>query len=305
MEKADDAGVYRISDDLALVQTLDFFTPIVDDPYDFGQVAAANSLSDIYAMGGRPLTAMNIVCFPAGKLSTEVLRRILRGGLDKLREANVALVGGHSVDDPELKFGMAVTGLIRPEAVLTNLGAMDGDRLVLTKPLGTGIVNTALKGGMASPAAARQAVSLMAMLNRKAAEIMAGFTIHAATDVTGFGLIGHTAEMIQGTGLGIRFMGREIPLIDEAAQYADYGMLPGGLHRNRQFWKHLVQVDAAVPQWLDDLVHDPQTSGGLLLACPAAEADGLASALRSDGHPWARVIGEFTRDPHGLLHLTY
>jgi len=296
--------VYRIGDDLALVQTLDFFTPIVDDPFDFGRVAAANSLSDVYAMGGRPLTAMNIVCFPSGKLPLDVLHRIMLGALEKLREAEVTLVGGHSVDDPELKFGLAVTGLIRPDRILTNQGAVAGDRLVLTKPLGTGIVNTALKGGLASAEAVRETIDLMAMLNRRAAEIMAAFPIHAATDVTGFGLIGHAAEMIQGTGLGIRFFGNRIPLIREAAEYADMGLIPGGLHRNRKFWQAVVSLAPSVPRWLDDLVHDPQTSGGLLLACPSGDADALVAALRNQGHPWAGVIGEFTPDPRGILHVS-
>ena len=211
MERAEDAGVYKLSDDLAIVQTLDFVTPIVDDPYTFGQVAAANALSDVYAMGGRPVTAMNIVCFPVNTMSISILGEILVGGLDKIREAGVVLVGGHSVDDPELKYGLSVTGIIHPGKVVTNTGARTGDRLLLTKPLGTGIINTALKGGMAPQETVEKAIRSMVTLNKKASELMVTAEAHACTDVTGFGLLGHACEMVEGASVGMVIHSSAVP----------------------------------------------------------------------------------------------
>ena len=213
LERADDAGVYRISDDLAIIQTVDFFTPIVDDPFQFGRIAAANALSDVYAMGGEPKTAMNLVAFPLKTMDLSILRKVIEGGLDKLREAGVALVGGHSVEDDELKYGLSVTGFVHPDKVLTKKTLQEGDKLVLTKPLGTGIVNTAIKGGMASGELIERVTSIMAELNRKAADVMKNFPVHACTDVTGFGLIGHLAEMVLGSGHGVRLEAGQIPVI--------------------------------------------------------------------------------------------
>ncbi len=277
----DDAGVYKLDDKTALVQTVDFFTPIVDDPYTFGQIAVANALSDVYAMGGVPLTAMNIVCFPIKTMDISVLQEILKGGLNKLKEAGVVLVGGHSVEDPELKYGLSVTGTVHPDKVLANQGARAGDRLVLTKPLGTGIINTAVKGNVASPQAVERVVASMCSLNGTAAEIARDHTLHACTDVTGFGLLGHTAEMIQGTGLGIRIHSSALPFFAEAREYSAMGLLPGGLHRNRENRKQMLKIGDGVPQYLVDLVCDPQTSGGLLLAVPDKEAKGLVAKMQN------------------------
>jgi selenide,water dikinase len=301
-ERSDDAGVYRLTDELALVQTVDFFTPVVDDPYEFGLIAAANSLSDVYAMGGRPLCAMNIVTFPAGKMAIEVLRETLRGGLEKLREAGVALVGGHSVTDPELKYGLSVTGVVHPDRVWTNAGARSGDRLVLTKPLGTGIVNTAIKAGAAGAAAIREVVASMARLNRDAAAVAARFGTRACTDVTGFGLVGHADEMIRGTGLGVRLDAAALPAFTEAREHAAMGLLPGGLQRNRDHWKETLRPAPGVDPFAIDLVCDPQTSGGLLLAIDAEKADALVAAMRAEGVP-AVVIGEFVADPQERIEL--
>jgi len=212
LNEPDDAGVYQITDDVALIQTVDFFTPIVDDPYWFGQIAVANALSDVYAMGGRPVTAMNLVAFPLKDMELSVLRRILEGGLDKMREAGVSLVGGHSVEDKELKYGLSVTGLVHPRKILTKKGFRAGDKIVLTKPLGTGIINTAIKAGMASPEIIEQVTRMMARLNRDAAEVMKRFNVHACTDVTGFGLLGHLCEMVVDSGLGMRLFADTIPI---------------------------------------------------------------------------------------------
>ena len=266
LESPDDAGVYQISDDTALVQTVDFFTPIVDDPFTFGQIAAANSLSDIYAMGGRPITAMNIVGFPLGKLDIDILKEILRGGLEKLAEAEVVLVGGHSVEDQELKYGLSVTGLIHPKKVLTKQGAQAGDVLILTKPLGTGIIATALKGGLASTAAMKKIVVSMTTLNRKAAEIMQDFGVHACTDVTGFGLIGHAYEVARAGSIGIFLHASSIPVFPEALEYARMGLVPGGGHANRSFYEPFVEYRDTISEELRDILYDPQTSGGLLFS---------------------------------------
>jgi selenide,water dikinase len=294
MEKPDDAGVYRIAPDLALIQTLDFFTPIVDDPYDFGQITAANALSDVYAMGGRPLLAMNIICFPVGDMDISVLEDVLRGGSDKMAEAGVLLVGGHSVEDREIKYGLSVTGVVHPDRVLRNSGALPGDALVLTKPLGTGIVGTAVKAGLAGLREERIAVDAMKALNREAAAVMSGFDVHACTDVTGFGLLGHACEMVEGTDAGMMISASGVPLLDGALEYAAMGLIPGGAYRNRDFRSSMVDVDPAV---LDDLVmvlFDPQTSGGLLLCVEAPRAGGLVGALHDAGVEKACVIGEVT-----------
>jgi len=300
-ERADDAGVYKISDDTALVLTLDFFTPIVDDPATFGQVAAANALSDVYAMGGQPLTAMNIVCFPVTEMPIAVLQQILKGGLDKLQEAGVALVGGHSIDDKETKYGLSITGIIHPDEIITNQGAQPGDLLILTKPLGTGIVNTALKGGMASEKAVAKSIEIMSTLNKSASQIMTQFPVHAATDITGFGLIGHAAEMIQDSDLGMIIFSRNIPFIEETREYAELGLIPGGLHRNRNFRRNMVSLGKNVPLWMDDLVHDPQTSGGLFIACPPDSATILLGELHHAGIKDATIVGEVTRDSRNMI----
>jgi selenide,water dikinase len=301
MERAEDAGVYKLSEELAIVQTLDFFTPVVDDPYIFGQVAAANALSDVYAMGGRPLTAMNIVCFPVKTMDMAILKEILSGGLDKMREAGVILVGGHSVEDQELKYGLSITGIIHPAKVILNTGARAGDRLLLTKPLGTGIINTALKGGLADEGAVSRAIECMVTLNRKASELMMEVDVHACTDVTGFGLLGHACEMIEGTSIGMVIHSDRVPLFPEAKELAEKGLVPGGLHRNREFRINMVEIDPQVPDYLADILFDPQTSGGLLISVPGQEADILLRRMREEGIKEATLIGEITAGPKGKI----
>lgn len=301
MERPDDAGVYRISDGCALILTLDFFTPIVDDPYDFGQIAVANALSDVYAMGGSPLLAMNIICFPAKNLDAAVLHEILRGGADKMQEAGVLLVGGHSVDDSEIKYGLSVTGTVHPDRVLRNTGAVPGDAVVLTKPLGTGIISTALKADMADEPAVRKIVRSMKELNRKPAEIMKDYPVSACTDVTGFGLIGHAAEMVEGTGAGMTIMASQVPFFQEALVYAGMGLIPGGAHRNKEFRALMTEVGHGIDDTMISLLHDPQTSGGLLISLPAGDAQALVAALHEQGIPEAAVIGEITDDRPGRV----
>jgi selenide,water dikinase len=302
MEHAEDAGVYKLRDDLAIVQTVDFFTPIVDDPYIFGQIAVTNALSDIYAMGGKPLTAMNIVCFPIRKMPVSILRDILRGGLDKMREAGVLLVGGHSVEDDEIKYGLSVTGTVHPDRVLLNRGARPGDALVLTKPLGTGIVSTAVKGGEAPEALVRAATTGMTTLNKGAAEIAAGFPdIHACTDITGFGLVGHAAEMIEGADVGIVLHASRVPRFPGIRSLVEEGIVPGGLHRNRDFRKPIVSKGPDCPDWLFDVLFDPQTAGGLFLALPKPSAQRLVQELRAAGLPDAAVVGEVVDAPKGRI----
>ena len=297
LERADDAGVYRISDDLALIQTVDFFTPIVDDPFQFGRIAAANALSDVYAMGGEPKTAMNLVGFPLKRMDLSILRKIIEGGLDKLKEAGVALIGGHSVEDDELKYGLSVTGFVHPDKVLTKKALRAGDRLVLTKPLGTGIVNTAIKGGMASNELIDRVSSIMAELNRKAADVMKGFPVHACTDVTGFGLIGHLAEMVLGSGFGVRLEAGRIPVMPEAIEFAGMGMVPGGAFKNKEFRLPMTDFSESVDAILQDILFDPQTSGGLLIAVEGSHAEALVNELKHRGIEAAAVIGETVTEP--------
>jgi len=301
LEHADDAGVYRVSDELALIQTVDFFTPIVDDPYWFGQIAAANALSDIYAMGGVPKTAMNLVAFPVKTMDISVLRDIIQGGLDKMREAGVVLVGGHSVEDSELKYGLSVTGFIHPARVLVKGNLKAGDRLILTKPLGTGILNTALKGGLLSVAAAEAVTRMMAELNRRPAEIMAHYPVHACTDVTGFGLLGHLAEMVNGAAAGVVLEAGRIPLLPETETFAAMGLVPAGAHRNRDFRRAMVDFAPGLTPVLQDILFDPQTSGGLLLAVQADQARSLVEALRAGGVEAAAEIGEVVAHPVGRI----
>jgi len=297
LDRADDAGIYKVTDDLALIQTVDFFTPIVDDPYWFGQIAAANALSDVYAMGGTPKTAMNLVAFPVKQMELEVLRQIIQGGLDKLTEAGVVLIGGHSIEDTELKYGLSITGFVHPAQVLTKHNLRPGDRLVLTKPLGTGIVNTAIKAGMASTALTDKVTRLMASLNRNTARIMSNFNVHACTDVTGFGLIGHLAEMLCGSGMSVRIFSEQIPVIPEALEFASMGLIPAGAYKNREFRESMVSFAETVERSRQDILVDPQTSGGLLISAGLDQADGLTKALRDAGVSDTMEIGEVIRDP--------
>lgn len=302
MEKPDDAGVYRLNDELALVQTLDFMTPIVDDPYTFGQIAATNSLSDVYAMGGKPITAMNIVCFPVKKLNMSVLREILRGGLDKIREAGTALIGGHSVDDEELKYGLSVTGTIHPQKVLARAGARPGDLLVLTKPLGTGVLSTALKGGLLKPSDIEPAVQSMTLLNKEAGELMQFIGAHACTDITGFGFLGHASEMCLQGNIGFEIRVADVPLMPGVPELAKKGVLPGGAHRNKEF--RLPMVDTgSIPDWMVNVLFDPQTSGGLFISASPAHAREIVAQLRDRGHRYASVVGSVVAEPVHRIQL--
>ncbi|MGD0230840.1 MAG: selenide, water dikinase SelD [Syntrophorhabdales bacterium] len=295
----EDAGVYRISDNLALVQTVDFFTPVVNDPYPFGQIAAANALSDVYAMGARPVTALNIVCFSPKKFDIAILREILRGGIDKVRESGASLLGGHSVDDEEIKYGLSVTGLVHPERIVRNEGARPGDLLILTKPLGTGILITAIKGNRVSGETEKYLIEVMATLNRGASEAMLSAGAHAATDVTGFGLAGHLKEMIK-EGLGVEIYTAKLPHFPQAEELRAEGFLPSGLYRNRDFYAPFIEAEAG--GFLLDLVFDPQSSGGLLIALDEDHVDGFArEASRLSVPYW--VIGRFAREPRGKIRV--
>jgi len=297
LERADDAAVYRVSDDLALVQTVDFFPPMVDDPYSFGQIAAANALSDVYAMGGVPKTAMNIVAFPAKTMDISILRTIIEGGLSKMREAGVVLVGGHTVEDSELKYGLAVTGYIHPDRILTKKCLQCGDRLILTKPLGTGIVATAIKAGLADQELTDRVTLAMATLNREAALTMDDFLVHACTDITGFGFLGHLAEMVVDSGHGVRINAAAVPIYPEALEWAAMGLIPAGAYNNRDFRGSFVDFAASVPQNVQDLLFDPQTSGGLLIAVATEAAERLVTALIAKGVDFAAIVGEVIAEP--------
>lgn len=295
--------MYRISDEIALIQTVDFFTPVVDDPHAFGRIAAANALSDVYAMGGVPKTAMNLVAFPVKEMDLSVLRQIIQGGIDTLREAGVVLIGGHSIEDKELKYGLSVTGLIHPDRVLTKKALRAEDALILTKPLGTGVINTAIKARMVSPDLVDRITRLMATLNRCAAEVMADFPVTACTDVTGFGLLGHLAEMVEGSGCGASLSAGRIPIMAEALDFARMGLIPAGAYRNRAFREAMITVDAGVDRAVADLCFDPQTSGGLLMAVPTAQAGDLVSALRAAGVPDAALIGHVLPGPAEVIRV--
>jgi selenide,water dikinase len=275
----------------------------VDDPRLFGRIAAANALSDVYAMGGKPLCAMNIVCFPAKTMDLEVLRQVLKGGLETLHEAEALLVGGHSIQDAELKYGLSVTGLVHPQRIWTNRGAQVGDRLVLTTPLGTGIVSTAAKGGEAGAEAIEAISQSMCTLNRRAAEIAAQGTVHACTDVTGFGLIGHACEMIGEDPIGFALWTDRIPVFTGTVEYCRAGLLPGGLYRNRDFRQASVTVEHCAPGCPAEVLYDPQTSGGLLFAVPGGEAEALVEKLCQGGVAEAAVIGEVLAEPQGRIVL--
>lgn len=303
MDHSEDAGIYRLADDLALIQTVDFFTPIVDDPFTFGQIAAANSLSDVYAKGGTPITAMNIVCFPVSRLDTSILNDILSGGADKMREAKVVLLGGHSVADDEIKYGLSVTGVVHPEKVIFNRGCRQGDKLVLTKPLGTGIVGAAQKAELADDSIVTESIRSMATLNRRASDLMLALGgVHACTDITGFGLLGHACEMIDGTDTGMIIESSQVPCFQGIEQLIGKECAPGGLERNRAYRNHLVSRAASCSDWLWDLMFDPQTSGGLLISLASRQAQELISLLQSEGSS-AAVIGEVVSTDRGRIRV--
>jgi len=289
--KADDAAVFRISENQALVQTVDFFPPIVDDPYDFGRIAAANALSDVFAMGGRPLTALNIVGFPVGEMAPDILTEILRGGSEKIEEAGAFIVGGHSIKDKELKYGVAVTGLINPARILTNAGAQPGDILFLTKPLGTGLITTAIKKNAVDGDPVNAAIAQMTALNSKAAELMLSHDAHAATDITGYGLLGHAYEMACASDVTIRVFPNRLPLLQQALELAIPEMVPGGGRNNRDYLDGKVHFTDKTDERYRIVLFDPQTSGGLLIAVPEDRAGGFQRALKDNGLP-DRQIGQ-------------
>jgi selenide, water dikinase len=303
-ETSDDAGVFRLRPDLAVVTTVDFFTPIVDDPFTFGQIAAANALSDVYAMGADPITALNIVGFPKATMDIEVLGQILEGGIDRAREAGAVVIGGHTIIDPELKYGMAVTGVVHPDRVIRNVGVREGDALVLTKSLGTGIVTTALKQRKASRAVVDAAVASMVTLNKTASLVARKFTVHACSDVTGFGLLGHGAEMAMGSDVSIEFDAKALPLLPGALRLAKAGWLTGGCKRNRAWLADKVIIGKSVPPALEEVAFDPQTSGGLLIAAPEHSAGRLVRTLRAKGVETAAIVGRAVRKRDAWIYLS-
>ena len=300
----DDAGIYDMGDGTALVQTVDVFTPSVDDPYMFGQVAAANSVSDVYAMGGRPLTALSVIGFPVRKVPGHVMSDILRGGIDKMREAGVSIIGGHSINDAEIKAGFAVTGVIDKDKVITNAGAKGGDRLILTKPLGTGIVAFAAQIGRVQPESVEASGKSMTTLNKTAAELMVQFGAHAATDVTGFSLMGHLAEMARSSGVDVEIIWDDIPVFEHVIEYAAQGILPGAIERNKESCGRSLLPDPSLPQEMVDICFDAQTSGGLLIAIEPKKADRLLAALHKSGVTVAAIVGTVTGPGSGGVKLT-
>jgi len=298
LETADDAAVYYLNEETALVQTVDFFTPIVDDPYIFGQIAAANALSDIYAMGAKPLTALNIVAFPTCSLPLNILEEILKGGAEKIKEAGAVIVGGHTIQDDEPKYGLSLLGTVHPKQIISNAGAQPGDYLILTKPIGTGVIATALKGGLASEIAKQKAASTMAELNKKAGEIMQKLHAHACTDITGFGFLGHSWEMASASNVMIEIESTSIPILAEAKEYASLGMIPAGAYQNKEYLQGKIEIDVSVSPVISDLLFDPQTSGGLLIAlAPQQCSDFLAS------FPQGEVVGRVTSKGEGKIKV--
>ena len=299
---ADDAGVYKLSSELAIVQTVDFIAPIVDDPYTFGMVAAANALSDVYAMGGKPITAANVVCFPSDTLDISVLARILDGSLAKMNEAGVTLVGGHSVRNDELRFGLCVIGIIHPEKVITKSAARVGDKLILTKPLGTGILATALKAGLLKAETKTRFTEQMARLNDKAAEAMVAIGVNAATDITGFGLLGHACEMAENSDVAIEIFCNEVPVMQETLEFARMGLVPEAMYTNREFRDGMVKGSKQEEEMMS-VLYDPQTSGGLLISVPAEKAEALLTLIKQTGDREAAVVGKVVDRPESQIIL--
>ena len=293
-ETSDDAGVYRLGPDLAIVNTVDFFTPIVDDPYIFGQISATNSLSDVYAMGGEPKTCMNIVCFPKGKMDIEILGEILKGGAEKVKEAGAVVLGGHSIIDEEIKFGMAVTGVIHPDKIMRNVGVQEGDALILTKPLGTGIITTALKKGKASEDSVDEAVKSMTTLNAAASHVARRHPVHACSDVTGFGILGHALEMASGSDVTLVIESAKMPLLRSTPRLAEKGYITGGCKRNKEYLNDKMAIDKNIREGLVEAALDPQTSGGLLFAIAKRHATKLLEDLHAAGVSHATEVGYAT-----------
>lgn len=300
-DKSDDASVYRVSDELAIVQTTDFFPPIVDDPFMYGQIAATNALSDVYAMGGEPKLALNIMCIPE-KMDKATVQEILRGGYAKAYEAGAIITGGHTIHGAEPIYGLAVTGFVKPENVWTNSGAQPGDVLLLTKPLGVGILTTAAKAGLVEQELLDKLYVQMSTLNKYAHDVLVNYSVHACTDVTGFALLGHSLEMAQGSGVTVHLKAQDVPYHEEAYEMADMGFIPAGAYRNRDFAEAGVRVVGDVARALQDIFYDPQTSGGLLCAVPAAEAEACLAELRAVA-PSTRIIGYVTEKLDSAIYL--
>lgn len=302
---ADDAAVYKVNESLAIVQTVDYFTPVVDDPYTFGAITAANSLSDIYTMGARPLFALNIVGFPSKKLSLDVLAEILRGGADKAAEAGISIIGGHTIDDPEPKYGLAVTAVINPSEVISNAGAKEGDILVLTKPLGLGIITTAMKKGLVSQETVDEAIKIMSTLNKNAAEIMIGVGVNACTDITGFGFLGHLHEMVKASGFGAKIKLGDIPVIQEAWGLINNqsGVVSGGTVRNFEFLKENLIVSSDISDTELLILADAQTSGGLLISVTEEKAAKLLDGLKGAGVETSAVVGKVIQDDSSRIEI--
>lgn len=303
LDTSDDAGVYRLTDDIALVQTVDYFTPVVDDPYMFGQIAAANALSDVYAMGGQPKTVLNIVGYPIKKLGPQILADILRGASDKVKEAGAIIVGGHSIDDQEPKFGLAVTGLVHPDKVFKNVGAKPGDALVLTKPIGVGIITTGIKRGAVTKAQEEKVANTMAQLNKTAAFCLKEFHPNAVTDITGFGLLGHASEMARGSDVSITINYEQVPMIKGTYELAEQGIVPGGSKANYNWLRNDVEYDETIEETKQYILCDAITSGGLLVSLPKQEAEQYAQKLREAGIADAAIIGEVTEKKEKLLYV--
>jgi len=302
-DTCDDAGVYQMTKNMALVQSVDVFTPLVDDPYVFGQIAAANSVSDIYAMGGKPLTALSIVSFPIEKLSPRIMNKMLQGGIDKLKEAGTVVIGGHSIKDNEIKFGFAVTGIINPKKIMTNDKAKPGDILILTKPIGTGVISFANQIGKASPQALRAAAKSMVELNKTAAEIAAQMGVRTGTDITGFSLLGHLSEIVRQSGVTAEIYAKKVPLFKEVLAYVRKGIISGAIERNREYSSQFVSRSDGIDPDLETVLYDPQTSGGLLLAIPGKKAGRLLARLKAGGVKKAAVVGRIVSKSEGQIIL--
>ena len=304
METLDDAGVYRISDEIALVQTVDIFTPLVDDPYDYGCIVGANSLSDVYAMGGRPLTVLNIIGFPPGKMDQNIVAEILRGGAEKVKEAGAVIVGGHSINDPEVKYGMAVTGLIHPKHIITNSGAQPGDVLILTKPLGIGIITMANIMEKLPDDLMKRVTRSMTTLNKTAAEVMIKIGVNACTDITGFGLIGHAYEIAQMSNVSLKISASKLPLFEEAIGLARKNIMPGGSFSNKDYYGPFVEAEPGIPQEIQDVCFDAQTSGGLLMTVDNKKADSMLKELHRQKVQDTVIIGEVVPKQEKSVLLT-
>lgn len=291
-DTSDDAGIYRLTDEIALITTADFITPPVNDPYTFGQIAAANAISDVYAMGGRPITCLNLVMFPSKKLEMEVLHQIVAGALSKITESGAALAGGHTIEDDEPKFGLAVTGIVHPNKYWSNRGAKPGDVVILTKPIGSGVLFNANIKKWVSDEAMQECIALLTMLNRKAAEVMADFEVHAVTDITGFGLAGHCYEMVKGSQVTMEFSMDRIPIMRQALEMYNKGVTTGVNHYNRELVAGAIRFEKDLPPWHKEIIYDPQTSGGLLVSVPESQGEALVKTLQAEGVRWASMVGK-------------